>query len=455
MKMKDILSLCSDSEEQQMQAKAKESCMSTKDTVLEVHQLRFSLDDDDGLMTCKYFLAFTRTEVQQFHDTLIQHMESVKKSIDERALHKREYDNKVNEKQMQTKERKVDTSKTLDASLVDTENIRPIYDEEPKAEVQLTADNNVFSIEQQHTEQPEFNNKGEEKVFANAALKNELRKLKGNSMVMTYPPLRLGGIRHAKPYTLRGGPLTKLGQSEDYDEEREIELRLEPARAVTPPLRAASPKVRKRREIVVGFEETQNKGESRVERNSEGGRHSEEASRGNGGGNLPPYGMFLSHNSQPFIPASLNGQPPTTCEFYQWTAHGLPSTNSDGKPPYRGNLCQPPPMYVFPNMPVYANPNPTGLFPNHLGLVTPFIRWIEDYPIPDGLKMPSYIGSYNGKGDPDNFLHLFKGAIRMQKWLMLVACHMFTYTLKDSARIWWNSQRAGSILDYEDLKAKF
>ncbi|GKC75637.1 reverse transcriptase domain-containing protein, partial [Tanacetum coccineum] len=80
---------------------------------------------------------------------------------------------------------------------------------------------------------------------------------------------------------------------------------------------------------------------------------------------------------------------------------------------------------------------------------------IEDYPLLDGLKMPSHVGSYNGKGDPDNFLHLFEGAIRMQKWLMPVACHMFTYTLKDSARIWWNSQKAGSILNYKDLKAKF
>ncbi|GJU38503.1 reverse transcriptase domain-containing protein [Tanacetum coccineum] len=53
------------------------------------------------------------------------------------------------------------------------------------------------------------------------------------------------------------------------------------------------------------------------------------------------------------------------------------------------------------------------------------------------------------------FLHLFEWAIRMLKWLMLVACNMFTYTLKDSARIWWNSQKIGSILNYEDLKAKF
>ncbi|GJY01266.1 hypothetical protein Tco_0359418 [Tanacetum coccineum] len=100
-------------------------------------------------------------------------------------------------------------------------------------------------------------------------------------------------------------------------------------------------------------------------------------------------------------------------------------------------------MYAFPNMPAYANLNPTCLFPNPLGSVTPFVYWIEDYPLPDGLKMPSHIGSYDGKGDPKNFLHIFEGAIRMQKWLMPVACHMFTYTLKDSARIWWNSQKAG------------
>ncbi|GJR12997.1 reverse transcriptase domain-containing protein [Tanacetum coccineum] len=83
------------------------------------------------------------------------------------------------------------------------------------------------------------------------------------------------------------------------------------------------------------------------------------------------------------------------------------------------------------------------------------LRAIKDYPLPDGLKMPSHVGSYDGKRDPDNYLHLFEGAIRMQKWAMPVACHMFTYTLKDSTRIWWNSQKAGSILNYEDLKAKF
>ncbi|GJT57900.1 hypothetical protein Tco_0992954 [Tanacetum coccineum] len=112
-------------------------------------------------------------------------MESVKKSIDERAKHKREYDSWVNERQMQTTEEKVYSSKALDASLVDTESsgteskeqdtsrrsgndahaddadIRPIYDEEPIAEVQMTAEINIFATGQQHTKQPEFDNKGE------------------------------------------------------------------------------------------------------------------------------------------------------------------------------------------------------------------------------------------------------------------------------------------------------
>ncbi|GJU82164.1 hypothetical protein Tco_1284529 [Tanacetum coccineum] len=146
---------------------------------------RIYLDDEYVTMTCKYFLEYTQLEIREFCDTLIQHMESVKKSIDKRALHKREHDSRVNERQMQTTEEKVDTSKALDASLVNKESsgtksrnqdtrsslgndaddnnadIKPIYDEVPMAEVQMTAEINVFATEQQHTEQPEFNNEGE------------------------------------------------------------------------------------------------------------------------------------------------------------------------------------------------------------------------------------------------------------------------------------------------------
>ncbi|GKA47521.1 hypothetical protein Tco_0740404, partial [Tanacetum coccineum] len=145
---------------------------------------RIYLDDEYVDMTCNKFLQYTRLEIPEFRDTLIQHMESVKKSIDERAQHKREYDSWVNERQIQTTEDKVDTGKAVDASLVNTESIgteskeqdtssrsgndahaddadiRPIYDEEPMVEVQTTAEINIFATGQQHTEQPEFNNEG-------------------------------------------------------------------------------------------------------------------------------------------------------------------------------------------------------------------------------------------------------------------------------------------------------
>nr|GEW16227.1 hypothetical protein [Tanacetum cinerariifolium] len=95
--------------------------------------------------------------ILEFRDTLIQHLDSVKKLIDQRVQLKREYDSWVNERQMQTTTKKVDMSKALDASSVDTErsrteskeqdtssrsgndahdddaDIRPIYDEEPMA----------------------------------------------------------------------------------------------------------------------------------------------------------------------------------------------------------------------------------------------------------------------------------------------------------------------------------
>ncbi|GKB21511.1 hypothetical protein Tco_0855434 [Tanacetum coccineum] len=292
--------------------------------------------------------------------------------------------------------------------------------------------------------------------------------------------------------------------NEDYNEEREMEPRTEPTRAATPPLRVASPRIHRRGERTVGFEGAQSRGESRVERNTEGGRPLEETSRGNGGqsvnlppllaahlrrgengkplqssmtsayggqelpnnigGNLPSNGTFLSHHAQPFIPASLsipNGFIPTYIHPYQqptsfvngqhlsfptrtlpgnlpmggipahlpqeghvpqtFTNSNIPSHNGFTYPTNMPTNSYPfytQPMYTFPNVPVYTNPNLIGAVLNPVGSVTPFVRWIEDYPLLDGLKMPSHIGSFDGKGDLDNFLHLFEGAICMQKWLM-------------------------------------
>ncbi|GJZ89367.1 hypothetical protein Tco_0661149 [Tanacetum coccineum] len=111
-------------------------------------------------------------------------MSNVKKSVDERTRHQRQYDRRVNKRQLQTHKSKIDMGKAVDDDLVDTKSIRtdstvqdessrsgndtdaddadirPIYDEEPMTEVQLTAECNIFAIGQQHTEQPEIINEG-------------------------------------------------------------------------------------------------------------------------------------------------------------------------------------------------------------------------------------------------------------------------------------------------------
>ncbi|GJX33545.1 reverse transcriptase domain-containing protein, partial [Tanacetum coccineum] len=175
-----------------------------------------------------------------------------------------------------------------------------------------------------------------------------------------------------------------------------------PISEVTPPLRTRSPRVRRQREKVVGFEEAPNKERGRIGRNIKGNE---------------PLEARAEENRKREI------NPPTL---------GSPLGKERRWPTFAILLD----LYLT-------------------GPVTPFVRWIKEYHLLDGLKMPSHVGCYDKKGDPDNFLHLLEGTIRMQKWLIHVACHMFTYTLKDSSRIWWSSQKAGCILNYEDLKAKF
>ncbi|GJX31949.1 reverse transcriptase domain-containing protein [Tanacetum coccineum] len=162
------------------------------------------------------------------------------------------------------------------------------------------------------------------------------------------------------------------------------------------------------------------------------------------GENLPSNSTLLSHHAQPFIPSSLHiptGLIPVHVNPYSQPSailvHGqapnLPFQTQIGNPPAGGT-------FIYHHQRRFRNPFCSldqGLSSSRRtknAFLYWFLRW---------------------EGDPDNFLHLFEGAIRMQKWLMPVACHTFTYTLKDSARIWWNSQKMGSILSYDDLKAKF
>ncbi|GKD58423.1 hypothetical protein Tco_1295932 [Tanacetum coccineum] len=107
-------------------------------------------------------------------------MGNVKNSVAKRTRHKRQYDIRVNKRQMQTYASMVDSSKALDVDLVVMEsngtesekqdtssssgnylthvvdvNIKPVNDQMPYAEVQLTTQHNVLANEQQHTKQSE------------------------------------------------------------------------------------------------------------------------------------------------------------------------------------------------------------------------------------------------------------------------------------------------------------
>ncbi|GKB36683.1 hypothetical protein Tco_0881625 [Tanacetum coccineum] len=89
---------------------------------LHARELTFSFDNDEGLMMRKYFIAYTMTSVPLFQDKLIQHMESLRELIQKKAKHKQEYDRRMNDRMMQSKEGNAYSSKTLDAGLVVTES---------------------------------------------------------------------------------------------------------------------------------------------------------------------------------------------------------------------------------------------------------------------------------------------------------------------------------------------
>ncbi|GJU44950.1 reverse transcriptase domain-containing protein [Tanacetum coccineum] len=206
---------------------------------------------------------------------------------------------------------------------------------------------------------------------------------------------------------------TKLGYfNEDYDEEREMEPRPEPSREATPTLRLRSLVVRRQRERVVGFEDAPNREGNRRGRNVEGIRPSEIEAR------------------EGLVPIPVN-------------PYSQPSVNLVNEQALNFPFLLGAPSPIILKEGIYHRLLPIIACLHTMGLCIPQLLF--------RIATPSIRSPW----DSDNFLHLFEGAIRMKKWLMHVACHMFTYTLKDSARIWWNSQKTGSILNYEDLKAKF
>ncbi|GJV28779.1 hypothetical protein Tco_1385227 [Tanacetum coccineum] len=129
----------------------------TSTMFLNVDQLQKQLDKDDfqedpwqpfGQMPHEYFAKYTRIEVKQLRETLLQHMGNVKKPVTEITSHQRHYDRrKAMDQNQKCKMTEVGYRNDTDANGAD---IKHIYDEEPMAEVQLTAElmtlNNVYLI---------------------------------------------------------------------------------------------------------------------------------------------------------------------------------------------------------------------------------------------------------------------------------------------------------------------
>nr|GEZ56006.1 hypothetical protein [Tanacetum cinerariifolium] len=161
--------------------KLKTSCVLPKDLAFWFYvlpKLKTSCVLPKGLAFWFFVLPKLKTSCVLPKGTMFLNVEQLEKQLD-----KEDFQEIGSMAAFNTTEEKVDTSKALDASLVDKKssgtesteqdtssrsgndahddvNIRPIYDEEPTAEVQTTAEINVFAIGQQHIEQLEFNNEG-------------------------------------------------------------------------------------------------------------------------------------------------------------------------------------------------------------------------------------------------------------------------------------------------------
>ncbi|GJT55861.1 hypothetical protein Tco_0990915 [Tanacetum coccineum] len=165
-----------------MQDKAKESCMISF-RLLHSHLQVLSIKGGFERACVALFDQDTPT----FRELLLLNLDHLEKQLDKEEFQETEsidafrvlMKQRVNDRVMQSKEGKVDSSKALDAGLVVTESneteserhvlssrsgndthtddadINSVNDKQPMAEVQLSAEHNILANEQQHSEQSE------------------------------------------------------------------------------------------------------------------------------------------------------------------------------------------------------------------------------------------------------------------------------------------------------------
>nr|GEU92900.1 reverse transcriptase domain-containing protein [Tanacetum cinerariifolium] len=68
-------------------------------------------------------------------------------------------------------------------------------------------------------------------------------------------------------------------------------------------------------------------------------------------------------------------------------------------------------------------------------------------------RMPNNMETYDGTGDPEDYVKIFQVAVQVERWTMPTRCHMFYSTLIGAARVWFAEIHPERVNSYKDLKA--
>ncbi|PWA52875.1 gag protein [Artemisia annua] len=88
-------------------------------------------------------------------------------------------------------------------------------------------------------------------------------------------------------------------------------------------------------------------------------------------------------------------------------------------------------------------------------VTSPFTKRIRDYDMPNGLKVPTNLKTYDGLSDPDDHLTMFMGTMDVHKLPEPAWCRFFQITLSGAARFWYDNLPPGSIDNFHELRNKF
>nr|GEU72750.1 reverse transcriptase domain-containing protein [Tanacetum cinerariifolium] len=76
-------------------------------------------------------------------------------------------------------------------------------------------------------------------------------------------------------------------------------------------------------------------------------------------------------------------------------------------------------------------------------------------PPSSATRMPNNVKTYDGTGDPEDYVKVFQAAAQVERWAMPTWCHMFNSILIGAARVWFDELPPESIDGYKDLKVAF